>query len=89
MSRAILPSSLYLLAARYGGGAGTAIHAFRHGLDYSIISMRWPAFSAYAKASADLVLHALGLGAYESLAGLLLSDSPDGVSISQDLAFTV
>ena len=53
--------------------------------------------SAYAKATADgrhlrfpaLVLHALGLGVYESLAGLLLSDSPDGVSISQDLAFTV
>lgn len=38
---------------------------------------------------ADLVLHALGLGAYKSLAGLLLSDSPDGVSISHDLAFTV
>ena len=73
--------------------AGQLIHIFRYGLDYSFTSLDVPmrgervvVLPTLVPRSVILLLHLLQLHtleAYESLAGLPVSRSPDGVGIGQ------
>ena len=61
--------------------AGQLIHIFQYGLDYSFTCLTAAGESvlwAYAHPSTPWDYP---LGAYESLAGLLVSHSPDGVGV--------